>query len=163
MPSSKEELLEHYAGWGAGVKKTLQLMENTDIWAQFDDFDHPADTYYRGCVCISGDAAHASSSHQGSGAGMAIEDAFVLSSLLAQVKEPSRVESAFKAYDAVRRVRTQRLVASSREAGSLWSMELEGIKDDLDKLRQNIMTRMQWIWEEDLEAEVEEGKRQMRL
>ena len=154
--SSKEDLFADYKGWGETVQKILGLMENTDVWALFDD--PPAETYCKGRVCIIGDAAHASTPHQGSGAGMAIEDAYVLSSLLSQFEHAQQIEAAFKAYDTVRRERTQKLVATSREASHLWELELEGIEDDITKFKENVDRRMHWIWNEDLKAEVEHGK-----
>ena len=159
IPSSHEEILADYQGWGKPIQKVLSLMGTPDIWALFED--PPAETYFKGRVCITGDAAHASTPHQASGAGMAIEDAYVLSNLLGQVEDLSHIEGAFKAFDAVRRGRTQKLVTTSHEAGELWGFELKGVEDDITKLSQNVDKRMHWIWNEDLEAEVEKGKKIM--
>lgn len=137
-------------------------MENMDIWALFDTYDHPAPTYYKGRVCVMGDAAHASTPHQGSGAGMAIEDAYVLSSLIGASDGPIGIEKAFKAYDAVRRERTQRLVSTSREMGHIWELEIEKYGGDWQKFIEDVDTRFLWIWKEDLKAEVAEGKKLMR-
>lgn len=90
---------------------------------------------------------------------MAVEDAYVLSALLAQVRDVGRIESAFEAFDAVRKERTQRLVRTSREAGRLQDFELEGVGDDVQKFGENMQGRMGWIWDVDLRAEVEEGER----
>lgn len=134
-------------------------MQNMDIWALFD---HPAcATYYKGNVCVTGDAAHASTPFQGAGAGMAIEDAYVMSNLLGQVKSTLDIKVAFKAFDAVRRQRTQRLVKTSREAGMLFEFEVEGVGNDLDKFRENLDGRMGWIWNEDLKAEMKEANKVM--
>ena len=156
IPSSHEEILADYKGWGEPIQKVLSLMGIPDIWALFED--PPAEAYFNGRVCITGDAAHASTPHQASGAGMAIEDAYVLSNLLGQVKDLSDIEEAFKAFDAVRRGRTQKLVATSHEAGELWGFELNGVGDDIAKFNANLDKRMHWIWNEDLEAEVQKGK-----
>ena len=45
-------------------------------------YEHPAPSYARGLVCLTGDAAHASSPHQGAGACMGVEDALVLCEVL---------------------------------------------------------------------------------
>jgi len=52
-------------------------MESMDTWALFDfgENEKQAQSYCKGRICISGDAAHASTPHQGSGAAMAMEDA----------------------------------------------------------------------------------------
>ena len=92
---------------------------------------------------------------------MAVEDAYVLSFLLGEISNVRQIEGVFKAFDAVRRERTQKLVATSREAGQLWEFELEGVRDDIEKFRENVSKRMDWIWNEDLPAEVEEAKKIM--
>jgi salicylate hydroxylase len=132
-------------------------MEKPDIGALFNP--QPAHSYYNGRVCVTGDTAHASTPHQGTGARMAIEDAYVLSSLLGPVNNPKDIEAAFKAFDAVRRERTQKLATTSREAGQLYEMELEEVGDDIANIKANLDSRMGWIWNEDLHAEVEEGRR----
>lgn len=70
--------------WGCSVRNILSLMEKPDVWALFDH--PPARTYWKGRMCLLGDSAHASTPHQGAGAGMALEDAFVLSKLLGQAQ-----------------------------------------------------------------------------
>ena len=114
----------------------------------------PAETYTNGSrVCLLGDAAHASTPHQGSGGGMAMEDAFILSKLLAQIPATSDISKAFKVYDEGRRPRSQRLVATSREAGRLYDMELTDDGDD-ESLRRNLEDRYKWIWDADQEIEL---------
>lgn len=73
---------------------------------------------------------------QGAGAGQAIEDAMILDILLKDVKEPRQVDAAFKAYDAVRRPRTQKIVASSKITGEIFCGRGPGIGLDVDKLRE---------------------------
>ena len=157
--SDQQHLLADYKGWGPIVSSIIPLMQNTDIWALFDFYDHPAPIYYKGRVCVMGDAAHATTPHQGSGAGMAIEDAYVLSNLLGDVKNVSEIEKVFEAYDAVRRERTLKLVVTSRQAGNLWELEVPEYGDDLSKYVNDMDNRLRWIWNEDLQAEVAEAKK----
>ena len=131
-------------------------MKKFDVWALFDH--PPAPTYYKGRLCLLGDAAHASTPHQGAGAGQAIEDAFILSNLLGQVTCTAEIEQAFKGYDAVRRPRSQRVVTTSRDAGCLYEMEDKEIGADLDKARAKLLTRCVWIWENDLSAQLKEAQ-----
>ena len=131
-------------------------MEKFDVWALFEH--PPAPTYYKGRLCILGDAAHASTPHQGAGAGQAIEDAFVLSNLLGQVASAANITQAFEAYDTVRRPRSQRVVTTSREAGCLYEMEDEEVGTDLDKARENLLVRCEWIWGNDLKAQFKEAQ-----
>jgi salicylate hydroxylase len=157
-PSTKEELAAEFESWGTVPRKIIDMVQNTDIWALFDYADNPSKTYYKGRVCVSGDAAHASTPFQGAGAAMAIEDAYVLSNLLGAIHRPEDVETSLRAYDAVRRERTQKMVETSREAGQVWGLDLEGHGDDYAKIMHNATRRMFWIWDEDLEKEVQQGQ-----
>lgn len=161
MPSSVEEIEEDFKSFGPKVRALLKRITKTDTWALFDD--PPAPTYSKGPVCVSGDAAHASTTNQGAGAGMAVEDAFVLGSLIGAIDSVAGLEQAFKAYDSVRRQRTQNVVVTSRQAGHLWAGELEGVGWDVDKIGENAKDRMRWIWDEDLEKEVQTGKQMISL
>lgn len=58
---------------------------------------------------------------------MAIEDAMILSRLLGAVNSAADLEAAFKAYDAVRRPRSQRLVESSRRVARVYDFEDEEV------------------------------------
>ena len=160
LPTEKEDMRNDFAEWGQTVKGILSLIKKPDIWALFD---YPAAaTYCKGRICLLGDAAHASTPHQGSGAGMALEDAFIMSNLLGSVETEEGIEVAFKAYDRVRRPRTQRLVKTSKNCGNLFDFEDEVVGDDLEKLKENVRQRMKWIWNEDLHEHLEEAKRAMK-
>ena len=162
VPASQFEndIHEEYKDFGPTVQKLIPLMENTDVWALFDTADYPASTYYKRHCAIMGDAAHASTPSQGSGAAMAVEDAYVLSELIANALENKiDVEKALRAYEMVRKPRTQLLVETSREAGNTWSMERRGIGEDLEKIKATAEERWKWIFEEKLEDEVVMGKR----
>jgi salicylate hydroxylase len=93
-----------------------------------------------------GDAAHAMTPWQGSGAGQAIEDAMILETLLEEVREPRQLDAAFKAYDAVRRPRTQKIVASSKITGHIICGRGPGIGLDIDKLREALASRWNFIY-----------------
>lgn len=154
-PTSREAMLEDFSGWGEPIRRLLGKIKSSDRWALFDQ--PPATTYCSGRTCLIGDSAHASTPHQGAGAGMGFEDAYVLGSLLGEVNSSDQITAAFRAYDAVRRPRTQRLVRTSREAGALYYLSLDGVGADLGKVKKNVDARHTWIWEEDLQGEVREG------
>ena len=84
-----------------------------------------------------------------------------MSHLLGQVDNGEEIERVFTVFSELRRPRTQKLVDTSRETGMLYDFEGEGVGDDLDKLSENLSSRLQWIWEEDLQAHLEEGKRKL--
>lgn len=123
----------------------------------------PTPSYAFGNITLLGDAAHASTSHAGAGAGMAVEDALVLCELLADphVHPLNDISQIFSAYDAVRRPRTQRLVQHSRESAMLFQMRHAGVGDDLEKLKQNLQVRQKWIWEMNMNEHLEEARAEL--
>ena len=151
IPATKEDVNRDFAGWGEPIRNLLSMLRKPEKWGLFEH--PPASTYHRaGRICLLGDCAHASSPHQGAGAGMAIEDAAVLGAVLGNVdpRDPAALEKAFSVYDEVRRPRSQRLVTSSRDCGILWDFQKEGVLDDPEIFRQNAEERMKWIWDFDL-------------
>ncbi len=150
-------MLADFKDFSPPVLQILSLMEKTDIWALFDH--PPAHTYHRGGkICLLGDSAHASTPHHGAGAGMAIEDALVLSSLLRQIsggRQKGELERVFDVYDLVRRPRSQRLVGSSRRMGRVYDFEDESVGGDKRALRDYLAHAWEWIWGEDVEGMVE--------
>lgn len=160
-PTTKEEMLAEFDGWSGPVKNILGLIEKVDMWALFDHL--PAVSYHRkGKICLLGDSAHASTPHHGAGAGMAVEDAFILSKLLASINGAGELESAFSAYDAVRRPRSQRLVTSSRRVGDVYNFEDAVIGDDIEATREYLEHAWDWIWNEDLDQQLENAQLLMR-
>lgn len=154
--ATKEEIHKDFTAWSPTIHNIIDMMETPNTWAQFD-YHHttPTQAYFKDNVCLIGDAAHAATSLQGSGAGMAIEDAYVLASTIGFCQSRSHLPAAFAAYDNIRRGRTHKLMASSREAGKLWQLELPGVMDDIAILSHEIGTRMHWIWNEDIEQEAQ--------
>lgn len=136
-------------------------MPDPSQWALFD---HPGlSTFHKSRVAIMGDAAHASTPHQGAGAGQAIEDAHVLSELLAdpRVTSARNVVAAFKAYDEVRRPRSQRVVTSSKENADLLCLCLDGVGDDEELLKKAFDGRMRWLWDIDIQNQGEKAREKM--
>lgn len=137
-------------------------------------YDHkPAPTYAKGRVAIMGDAAHATTPYQGQGAAQAIEDALVLGTLLGAAAAASNhdndetmmmmttkmIPNALLAFDQVRRVRSQRVVTTSRDSGRLVSMQAEGVGGDLERMKGLLGFRNHWMWNRDVEAQNREAVR----
>lgn len=99
-----------------------------------------------------GDAAHAMTPWQGAGAGQAIEDAFILQSLLKDIHTASDISKAFQAYDTVRRPRAMEIAKSSRETGLIFTGQVEPIGMDPNALRGALATRWDFIHDIDLAA-----------
>jgi salicylate hydroxylase len=135
-------------------------MINVSQWAIFDLGDHPVPTFYKGRICLSGDAAHATSPHHGAGAGFCIEDSAVLAELLAdeRVQTPRDLEIALAAFDASRRERSQWLVQSSRFIGDCYEWRADGVGDDFEKIQSEINTRNGIIANIDMKEMCEKAK-----
>jgi salicylate hydroxylase len=87
---------------------------------------------------------------------MCMEDSYILANLIKEANSIDDVQRAFHAFDQVRRERTQKNVTTSKDAGEMYDFELYG--DDLDKIQDAYLNRMQWIWNIDLEAQLSEAK-----
>jgi salicylate hydroxylase len=143
-------------GWDNPILGLLQEGKDPSPWGIFDS--PPLDSLFKGNACLIGDAAHASSLHQGAGAAMASDDAYIWSGLLGSLGRGDSFGLAFKAFDQVRRSRAQKLVKASRCAGLVYRFSDECIGENLEKSRMNIETRWSWIWNVDLPGELERAK-----
>ncbi|KAF2706932.1 salicylate 1-hydroxylase-like protein [Pleomassaria siparia CBS 279.74] len=157
VQTSRDGMLADYSTWCPTVQSIVSAMQKPDIWALFNH--NPAPTYVktRPRICLLGDAAHASTPHSGAGAGMCIEDCYILSSLIADVTDAKNLETAFKAYDEVRRPRSLKLVKESKEAGMLYDFE-GPTGDDIEALESNMKHRMNWIWDADISLDLEQAR-----
>lgn len=164
LPTTKMEALDDFREFGQTVKNILQLTpEKLERWAIFDLGDHPLSTYYKGRICLVGDAAHATSPHHGAGAGFCIEDAAFLASLLAdpQVTESNHLETVFAVYDKHRRERTQWLVRSSRRAGNLYQFLTKDIGLEVAATEKELAERLSHIWNYNLEDALREATKDL--
>ncbi|KAF4416140.1 salicylate 1-monooxygenase [Fusarium acutatum] len=152
LPATKEDLLHDFEGFRPSVLKILDNTEKLDRWAIFDLGDNLVPIFAKGRVCIIGDAAHASSPHHGAGAGLCIEDAAVLASILAHdmVGVGADIEAAFAAFDRCRRERAQWVVQKSRRAGQLFERQTE-IGSDFGRIFEELKETLPTIWDYDIE------------
>ena len=117
VPATKDQALGIFAEY-AWDRRILDLVRNIEgdmsFWALVELPRLPR--WSRGRVILLGDAAHAPLPHQGQGAGLAIEDAYALGTLLAKggLKD---YQSAFQAFENLRKRRAWLVQAYSRVAG----------------------------------------------
>ncbi|KZT56919.1 salicylate 1-monooxygenase [Calocera cornea HHB12733] len=147
----QSEMLEDYKDWIDPVKDMLKHIEKPVKWAIFEIPNAPY--FVEGCVALIGDAAHASTPHQGNGASQGIEDAHVLANLLSHPKTTREtVPLALKVYDEVRRPRAHRMQNTSYEAVQLYEGH-SSLGDDQVKLAEALSNRMDWIWKFDVQGQ----------
>ncbi|RWA07078.1 hypothetical protein EKO27_g8029 [Xylaria grammica] len=109
----------------------------------YSEWEHKATpTYASSRVNIVGDTAHATTPWQGSGAGLAIEDAMILAALLAHVRSANEIEAAFQAFGDVRQPRCQKVIGSDGYH-SCGRHSAAGL--DPERLNEALTTRLQHI------------------
>lgn len=152
IPSTAEEVSEDFRGWHPTLIDLLIKYGTKDKWALFDN--QHKEKYCSGRICLLGDSAHATTPHLGAGAGMAMEDSYILSNLLGDCKSIDDVEHAFEAYDYMRRPRSQELVRLSRMSGLTYSFLDERVGSDVTKMYKVMQNRYNWLWDADLEEQL---------
>ncbi|KAG9250771.1 salicylate hydroxylase [Emericellopsis atlantica] len=128
-------------------------------------------TYYKGRVALLGDSAHASLPFHAAGAAQGIEDALILSNVLAVMAESSsrgaeqlpEIRAGLKSFDAVRRPRAQKqLEGAARTARMLYFQDEEAGEDMREILKSLQGDRFNWLWFHDLQADVDRAVNSMR-
>ncbi|SCV73280.1 BQ2448_7206 [Microbotryum intermedium] len=184
----KAEMLEDFASFNETSLELLKAINDPSIWGIFELplIPHAVDER----IVLIGDAvrmlllpncilrnqpptnspappllkAHATTPHQGSGAGQAIEDGLFIASLLTNplLTNPTMPSSmratslrtALTLYESTRHPRGRRVQSTSYEAGLLYEFLDPIAGDDIHKIGENLSERMSWIWEMDLEKEL---------
>lgn len=159
VPAPTDEIRRRFEGWYKPLVDIICEYSLPSKWALFD-LQHDA-PYYRANICLLGDSAHATTPHLGAGAGMAMEDAYVLSSLIASIGNIAQIGNAFQAYDAVRRPRTQGCIERSRNAAIAMDFLTPEIAEDIIALKQMMETSYEWLWHEDLDLQLSEAKKSL--
>lgn len=150
-----DSAVQDFEKWGQPIIDLLKAMRQPQKWGLFDS--QAAKSYTKGLVCLLGDAAHASTPHQGAGAGMAFEDVCTLSHLLKGAQTSQDIRDSFHIFNLIRMPRTQRLIDSSRAAGQVYEFAHQGIMDNIKRVRENLLVRFEWIWSHDICRELEKA------
>ncbi|KAI0505854.1 salicylate hydroxylase [Xylaria bambusicola] len=142
----------------AHTQGMIELLLDQPSPKAYSEWEHKATpTYASGRVCIVGDAAHSTTPWQGSGAGLAIEDAMVLAALLAHVRSANEVEAAFRAFSDVRLPRCQKVIDSSRETGTIFCGRYPAAGLDPERLNEALTARWQHIHDLDHDGHISEA------
>ncbi|KAI0294489.1 salicylate hydroxylase [Multifurca ochricompacta] len=135
-----------YDGWDTEVSELMQITR----WAINALETLPF--YSFGNVAILGDAAHAMTPFQGAGAGQAIEDALVLSTLLAHERTTKRnAQQVLEIYSRVRQPVATGVARRSRMNGEYFSLRWPGLDKVLGKVQENL----EWFSETDAGVDLE--------
>lgn len=114
LPARLREHLSDYSGFLATLRD--EIVEPSQVtWRELEVLLLPS-PWYRGRVILIGDAAHATTPHLASGAGIAIEDGIVLAEELAR---GDAVQAAFERF-MVRRFERCRMVVENSEQLGEW-------------------------------------------
>ncbi|EKM51447.1 uncharacterized protein PHACADRAFT_187949 [Phanerochaete carnosa HHB-10118-sp] len=173
---SQEGLREEFLGWSPYVHavidvglpyshiqyhadSTEKLIKAPSKWVINSVVDLP--TYVSGRVALVGDAAHAMTPHQASGAAQGVEDGLVLAALLADpLASPETLPHILHAYDRVRRPFSQDVLRRSYESGTTYCFQrgaFAGVSvadsangkitlESLEALNGHINELLEWTW-----------------
>ncbi|MEH2500418.1 salicylate hydroxylase [Bradyrhizobium sp. AZCC 1678] len=146
-PGDIEKLAAEYAGWDTPVLQMIGALDETLRWGIYDRAPLPYWSTAR--MTLLGDAAHPMVPHFGQGAGQAIEDGFALAALLEDA-DIEQVPARLKAYQQLRRDRTSRVQAVSREAGRFYRSEHRS-SAEREKHLATWTSAGRWIFDYDVE------------
>lgn len=158
------EWKEPYRGWDEEVQQLLEVAPAPLRWAIHTA--PPLPTWVSGRVTILGDAAHAMAPHEGSGAGQAIEDAYILGTLLGHALTTlDTLPAALGVYDRVRRPFAELVQRKSRENGMLFTFQRHDVCDNspatLADLAYSVRTNWEWAWSTSVDGDVERAVRML--
>ena len=118
----KQDLLDTFAGWPEAIPEVIEATPEEQIYRGDLYHRHPVKSWRQGRVVLLGDAAHPTMPAFGQGAGMAIEDAAVLSRELGDagsLENAAALAAAFDRYEGERVPRTAAIVDRARKMARL--------------------------------------------
>jgi len=111
-PGRIEDFLDHFKDWRFDWLDVPQMIRGAEVLLEYPMVDRdPVDSWSSGGVTLAGDAAHPMYPRGSNGAAQALIDARVLAEKLA---EASDRRAALKAYEAIRRPATSKIVLANR-------------------------------------------------
>ena len=114
-PGRREDLLACYASAAPALR---HLLAQPQEWLRWSLFDHPAERLAKGRIALLGDAAHPVLPFLAQGAGLAIEEAATLASLLRNTQ--TDVPQILSAYERERLGRATQVQKEARTNGRIY-------------------------------------------
>ncbi|EIW82784.1 FAD/NAD(P)-binding domain-containing protein [Coniophora puteana RWD-64-598 SS2] len=156
-PASAKEFTDKFRGMEKDTEIMLNCIEDGNIWAVHVTRNLPVQVHGR--VALLGDAAHSMTPYQGSGAGQAVEDAYVLATLLGHPRiTRETIPQALAVYDEVRRPFAIGVARGSQEVG-----QIAGLQTGLpfSEMGDKINGITSWAWETEVDGAVEDAQRML--
>jgi len=126
--TTPREVLSVFEGWEEEVQALLRCIKQPTKWAI--PTLNPLDRYASGRVILAGDAAHGMSPHQGAGAGQAIEDAYILASLIAASDgQHDLIPEISRIYNDIRCPAGNKVLEASRKSGLFCELVAPGFEN----------------------------------
>jgi len=147
-----DKLRAAFRGWDEAVTGLLAAVDTTHWWGLYDR--DPLPTWTAGRLTLLGDAAHPMLPHLGQGANQSIEDAFALAVFLESATAYS-VCDALKAYEDLRRNRTNAVQTGSRDNGRRYDSAFDDLSVRDAEIAGSRSFRL-WLYDHDAEASARE-------
>jgi salicylate hydroxylase len=141
-------LRKEFSSWDERISKLLAEVETTMWWGLYDRDPLPLWTDRR--LTLLGDAAHPMLPHLGQGANQSIEDAVSLSVFLGAATR-DEIPAALKAYEALRRPRTNAVQLGARANGRRYDSHFEDLAERDAEIEETRAFRL-WLHDYDAEA-----------
>jgi salicylate hydroxylase len=151
---TREECLRDFAGWHDDVQALIGAIDIPYKWALM--VREPMARWSEGNVTLLGDACHPTLPFLAQGAGMAIEDGYVLARCISRYGPD--LASALSRYEALRRDRTSQVVrGSAANATRFHNPQLahaEGAAEYVDRewSEERVKARYNWLFEYNVDA-----------
>ncbi|KAJ3980212.1 hypothetical protein F5890DRAFT_758582 [Lentinula detonsa] len=125
-----DAVVNMYPGWEDEVVDLLKMLETPTIWPILDL--NPLETYATSRIALLGDASHSMSPHLGAGACTAIEDAYILGSLISRSKLNTIIDikPVLAVYNTLRQPYGNEIMRWAREMGEFYEFDSQDIQVD---------------------------------
>ncbi|KAL1712428.1 hypothetical protein EV715DRAFT_277991 [Schizophyllum commune] len=171
--AAKAEFAGAFKRWEPEVQAMLDCVDGALRWAVHTTKPPGLPTFVHGRTALLGDAAHSMTPFQGSGAGQAVKDAWLLAHLLG---DPSvtrdTIPKALRVYDAARRPVAQDVQERSRFNGHLLALNYRGIyfealqgeaqRAALIALGEQMQRNWEWAWSTSTDGMVHDSSEALR-